>query len=235
MKRRLVKYWWPLVVSILGAGLVGTLVVALWQLFTTPFQGSDVSSKVVVGGLALVGVLTTATVSAVGIFLKQSIDRRTLEVSQVNQQRLQMETAVETVKLLTSDSGESASKAQASAALLVLSRLGEIGLAIDLVAELWPKNLITTSAAVHIVDHALQQGSATLQRAAAVTLLNNVGQLDTAEHQWEWPESLETWPMWLDPEARATIAFVLSKWLEIRKPLLNDDDFRIELEPYRDR
>ena len=94
--------------TLLGLLLVGTLTAGallLWKFFTTPFHGTDTAAKVVVGGLALIGVLVTAIVSLIGLVLKQSVDRRTLEVTQGEQRRMQLEAAVQTVKLMSLDSG----------------------------------------------------------------------------------------------------------------------------------
>jgi hypothetical protein len=164
--------------------------------------------------------------------LKQSIDRRTLEASQTEQHRLQLQAAVETVKLINIESGEagvrtSASKAQASAALLVLAKLGEVSLAVDLAAELWPAKLVTSTAAVRVVDYALASDvgvpagdKPALQRSAALLLRNNVVQLDIAEDQYVWPQRLDRWPTSkeLDAEASYIVALALSDWIEHRKP-----------------
>jgi hypothetical protein len=200
----------------------------LWKFFTTPFHGSDTTAKVAIGGLGLLGVLATAIVSLIGLVLKQSIDKRSLEISQGEQRRMQLEAAVRTVKLMTLDSGAPAPPEQVSAALLVLAKLGEVSLAIDIITEIWPKKHLTSSAAVRIMDYAFTENDPGLQRSAALLLFNNTSKLDTAENQYEWPTYLERWPLDIDPEARVTIALALMRWIKERPPS-HADDFRVKL------
>jgi hypothetical protein len=160
--------------------------------------------------------------------LKQSIDKRTLEVSQAEQRRLQLEAALSTVKLMSLDSGAPAPPEQSSAALLVLTKLGEVSLAIDLASEMWPKRYITSSAAVRVIDYGLAEHDPSLQREAALLLYNNVSRLDTAENQCEWPKFLEHWPLDIDPDARVTISLTLLQWIKNRPPS-REDDFRVTL------
>jgi hypothetical protein len=217
--------------TLLGLLLVGTLTAGallLWKFFTTPFHGTDTTAKVVVGGLALIGVLVTAIVSLIGLVLKQSVDRRTLEVTQREQRRMQLEAAVQTVKLMSLDSGAPAPAEQSSAALLVLAKLGEVSLAIDLATEMWPKKRLTSSAAVRVTDYAFAEGDPSLQREAALLLFNNVSKLDIAEDQYEWPKYLEHWPLTIDPDARTTIALALMQWTKDRPPS-HANDFRVKL------
>ena len=126
------------------------------------------------------------------------------------------------------DSGAPAPPEQVSAALLVLAKLGEVSLAIDIITEIWPKKHLTSSAAVRIMDYAFTENDPGLQRSAALLLFNNTSKLDTAENQYEWPTYLERWPLDIDPEARATIALALMRWIKERPPS-HADDFRVKL------
>jgi hypothetical protein len=222
------RAWHPALGVFLLAGTLAGVVIVFWWLFAARFRGTVANANVIVGTLALTGVLVTAAVSGVGLSLKQSVDRRTLQLSQADQRRQQMETAMQTVRLMTLDSGAAAPRAQVSAALLVLARLGEISLAVDLAAELWPGDHLTSSTAVRIIGDALTGSDLPLQRDAALLLMNNVGRLDVAENQWEWPACLDSWPASLDPEARMAIAVALSKWIEARPPS-RPGDFRLGL------
>lgn len=237
MKAWLKQHWRSIVIGPLLVGGVTGAGFLLWLLLATPFQGTEANARVTVGGLALIGVLTTATISLIGLLLKQSIDRRTLEISKGEQRRLQMEAAVQSVKLITLDSGEFAPKVQASAALLVLGKLGEVSLAVDLAAELWPAKQVTSTAVVRVIDYALandvpieDDDKPALQRSAALLLLNNYMQLNPAEHQYEWPNSLDRWPkpLELDAEARYTVALTLAEWIDQRRPS-HSKDFRVKL------
>ncbi len=209
-------------------GCAGRGLVLIWRVAVAPFHGNIPTANVMVGALALTGVLVTAAVSAVGLSLKQSIDRRTLELSQAEHSRQQAETAMQTVRLMALDSGNPAPKTQVSAALLVLAKLGEVSLAVDLVAEMWPKNQLTSSVAVRIVSAAFTNGDPPLQREAAVLLLNNIARLDIGDNQYEWPTYLDSWPAGLDAEARGTVALAVAEWIHKRKPTY-PNDFRVRL------
>ena len=125
-----------------------------------------------------------------------------------------METALQTVKLMTLDNGSPAPSTQVSAALLVLAGLGEVTLAIDLAAEMWPNDRITCSAATRLIDYALAENNPALHRDAAMLLYNNFSRLDTKGNQYEWPNRLDRWPTKLDSEARHTLALALAEWVK---------------------
>ena len=149
--------------------------------------------------LSLLGVLLTASVTLVGLLFKRSVDGRTLVIAaqaedsrKAEQRRLQLDAAARAVQMLSLADGSPAPVAQASSALLVLAELGESGLALSLVRELWPTGQISSSAAVRVIDDALS-GTPELQRTAANALLANVTRLDVGDHLSEWPSRLEHW------------------------------------------
>jgi hypothetical protein len=183
---------------------------------------------------ALVGVLITAAVTLVGLLLKRSVDERTLAIAsrteanrELEQRRLQLEAAVQTVQLLTQGDGSPASTLQASSAVLVLAELGQTALALSLVQEMWPKGQMSASAAVHAIDIALGE-KRELQCTAANILLANVERLDVGDHVSEWPSRLNAWDRTLDVECRYAIALALVRWLQARGPS-NRDDWRLRL------
>jgi len=192
------------------------------------------TTTVLAAAIALTGVLATAAVSLVGYLLRQSIDLRTArlaeqsaEAAAVEHQRLKMETAMQTVKLLTGEEGKAAPTVQVSAALLVLAKLGEVSLAIDLAAEMWPKEQLSKSAAVQLADMGLRSTDLSSQRAAAMLLRNNVGRLhvesDVGPRQYAWPDALAVWNLDLPESVRITIAATLVDWLYLASaPTAND-------------
>jgi hypothetical protein len=228
MSQWIARNWQVGLVVLVMAGASAAGAFLLWKFFTTPFNGTGNSAKIAVGGLGLIGVLVTAIVSLLGIVLKQGIDRRTFEISKGEQRRMQLQAAVQTVQLMTVASGAPAPPEQVSAALLVLAKLGEVSLAIDLTTEMWPQKRLTGSAAVRIMDYAFSEHDSDLQRSAALLLFNNVSKLDISEDQYEWPTYLESWPMDIDPDARTTIALALLRWIKERPPS-HAEDFRVRL------
>ena len=133
------------------------------------------SATVIAGTIVASGTVLTAVVALVGLVLRSSIDNRTTRLAEAadlravaEQQRQQMEAAIETVKLLAPPP-EVASHppVQASAALIVLSRLGETPLALDLAAELWPQGGVTSSSVVSLCDAAFKGTDVDAQVTAA--------------------------------------------------------------------
>lgn len=222
------KYWRAALVSLLLAAVLGGAVAFCWRLLTTPFHGTSSTTKLAIASLTLLGVVVTTLGSLIGLSLKQSIDRRTVEIAQAEHKRQQMETALQTVRLLTLDSGSAAPATQISAALLVLARLDEVTLALDLAAEMWPAEHVTSSAATRLIDYALDGADPALHRDAMLLLYNNVGRLDKDGYQYEWPNRLERWPAKLDCEARLTLVRALANWAAGHGPG-QADDLRIKL------
>ncbi len=204
-----------LLITCLGAALIIRPALAI-----SSYDKSAV--PVLVAAITLTAGITTAAVALVGHLLRQSIDLRTTRLAEeankraiVDQERLQMQTAMETVRLLATSDGNPAPPVQVSAALIVLSKLGETALALDLAAEMLPKKQLTASSAVAICDTAILSGDAELQRAAAFLLFNNWEELSPEKSdQAQWPSSLkETWPSHLDAEAQKIITKALTEWV----------------------
>jgi hypothetical protein len=212
--------------------LVTFTVILLVRVLSLPLTGKT-AVPALVASIALPGVIATAVVTLIGYLLRQSIDLRTArlgeqaaEAANVEQQRLRMESAMQTVKLLATQDGKAAPAVQVSAALIVLSKLGEIDLALDLATEMWPKNQLTSSAAVALCDAAITSGDRMLQRAAAVLILNNWKRLISDHGQAQWPACLlHGWPSTLDEEARQIITKALVAWVD-ESP---GEDFRLSL------
>lgn len=183
-------------------------------------------------GITLTGVLVTAAVTLVGLLFRRSIDLRTDKLAvvaerraQVEQHRLTMQTVMETVKLLTAPDGKPAPAVQASTALIALAKLGELSLALDLAAELWPNGQLTARAGSGLCDDGIASEDPRLCRMAALLLMNNWMRLESATGQLEWPSSLQSWPPWLADEPKALITTGLQNWLAAT-PARSTQDFR---------
>lgn len=226
-----VKRQWPIIATVLlVASAIGASGIIIQMARATPTDKTAVS--LVVAAIALTGVLITASVALAGHLFRQAIDLRTLRLaednakrSEVDQQRLQMQTAMETVRALASADGRPAPIAQSSAALIVLSKLGENALALTLAAELWPKGQLTPSAAAILCDEAIRAGTPELHQAAAVLILNNWRRLRSGQGQVEWPSSLLSWPEGIRRDAQQVIVKALEEWIA-EWPADRDTDFR---------
>jgi hypothetical protein len=183
--------------------------------------------------VTLTGVLTTAVVTLVGIVLKQSIDVRNTQLAEqaaeraaAEQRRLVMETALGTVRLL-GRADDDTSTVQTSAALIVLAKLGEARLAVDLAAELWPLERLSSTAAVELVECGLASGDHETQYNSAVLLRNNTSRLRLSEPQYEWPRSLDKWRMDLPPDVRVVLAITLHEACRVAP--MKEEDWRRDL------
>jgi len=190
---------------------------------------------VLAAGVTVTGVLTTAAVTLAGYLLRQSIDLRTTRLAEaaddravVEQRRLQMQTVIETVKLLSTPAGEPARAEQASVALLALAKLGELSLAIDLASEVANSCQLTARAASNLCDETIRSQEPALGRAAAVLIFNHWHVLESSEGQAEWPTALTQWPDWLDAQAKLLILRALEAWIAAR-PATQPADFRARL------
>lgn len=189
----------------------------------------DTAIPVLVAGIAVTGALTNAVVVLVGHLLRQSLDLRNTRLAEeagnraaADQKRLQAQAAMETIKLLTRDDATPAAAVQVSAALIVLSKLGEIGLALDLAAEMWPAGHLTPRSAVYLCNSAIATDSPDLQRSAAILIYNNWDKLGTGPGQFQWLSIQSEWPAGLDAVPREIITRALEAWL-VKVP---GDDFR---------
>jgi hypothetical protein len=198
-------------------------------------QPTKDTAPILAAGVALTGVLTTAAVTLFGYALRQSIDDRTARLADqaerradVDQRRLQMETVMEAVSLLSTKEGKPAPPLQSSAALIALARLDELAMALDLAADLWPSGQLTPRAAASLCDDALRSHESHLHRAAAVLIYNNWSRLALNDGQFAWPGSLHSWPTQLDFESREILQRALIAWLE-KKPAELPDDVRLTL------
>ena len=208
-----------------------------WVRWLADWQApEDTTGRLLIAALGVTGVAVTACVALIGVALRHSIDRRTTQLGEIEsaradteQRRLRTETALRMVELIDATIDTEAGTARASAGVLMLARLGEIELAIDIVGELWPHNRVSASAAVGVIDDALASRLSTTSQAAASLLVSNVDKLDAGDHMYEWPETAhDAWPATLPQVTRVLLCVALGQWLA-RRPAISDSDFRVKL------
>jgi hypothetical protein len=179
--------------------------------------------------ITLVGALLTAAVTLTGLLLRQSIDLRTAHLAEQEHKRLNLQAAMDTVRVLATADGKPSPPEQVSAALVVLARLGELGLAIDLLRDLFPREHVRASTAVTLCDMAFQGDDPGLQEDAALIIYHNWSLLDEGAGQVQWPASLNgIWPPHLAPKARELCTRALEAWIRERPPS-EPTDFRVLL------
>lgn len=196
-----------IVVSVLGWVIIlGLDYWLLWPLVSGP--SSKDTAAVVAAAITVNGALLSGAVAYAGLLFKRSSDRRAAEAAEqsnrtaeLEQQRLHMEAAMKAVSLLTTD-GKAAPDYQTSALLIVLAELGQLGLAVDLAAELWPADAITRTCGVELVDRCITSGDADLRTVGLRLLATNAKRLvfkrtvsrgDGVEAQvvQSWPRSMK--------------------------------------------
>ena len=177
-----------------GVGFVAVFVVFtgfLWSTGLFDFSDAQDSTKIVAASIALVGTFFTAMVTLTGLLLRQSMDRKNLELQKDNLRRMETETAIKAAELFKS-TGEKASSAEIAGALFALSSLGQIKFAVRLLSDLWPNNRIDAASAVYIVDDGLDSDDTDIQYIAANTLSANATKLHEDGGSIVWPSSI-TW------------------------------------------
>lgn len=140
--------------------------------------------------LTLVGVLGTGVVTLIGFMLKHSIDGYAVQFQQASEKRLQLDsdnnrllgkqaedrlrldTALRAVALLSTSSGAPADGSQKAGALFALASLGQIELALALLAKMWPTGEVDDDTAMVMLEKALRSEAAHQMNAVEIMLAN---------------------------------------------------------------
>jgi hypothetical protein len=210
----------PIVSMVLATVVVVLLFVALiaaaWRLDLLKYAAAHGGGYPAAAAIAFVGVLITAITSALGIFLKYSIDVRAEErlsidskrnralqsegeerlriesernasTQQQAEDRLKLEAATEVVKLLAMPDGRLPPHIQRAGALFTLSSLGQHQLTIALVSELLPKGQLESRTAASLLNTALMSGDTDTQGQTVGLLLENIDRFLTT-NGFEFPD-----------------------------------------------
>jgi hypothetical protein len=194
------------------------------------------SAPVLAATIALTGVLTTALIALIGHILKQGVDNRNYALAvgaarraEAEQHRQVMELSVDTVRLLATSSGEPSPIEQVSAALIVLARLEQLDLALDLALELFPMGRVSPSAIMKLCDLAFAQPNRPQQVSAALLLRKNWRLLRFDQEHIVWLEGDGVaWPDTMLPGARSIVCEGIREWIT-EVPPESGGDFRTHL------
>lgn len=216
--------WRPwLVASIAALAILGVSIglMAWLGLFRTPLD--DTGARSLRPALGLVGAVLSAVVALVGTIIKYSIDDRnarqaSLEASRnyslalQAEQRNRIEAAIRAVGLL-SENNQDATMTQMGGALLALVSLGEFGLAVSLLGQLWPDDKTTTPIASIVLTAALRSESEETHDAAAVVLLQNAARIEQTGYNI-WPIENLGWRTNLNDNCRLGLVLAAASWLK---------------------
>jgi len=216
--------WRPWLVGSLAALAILGIAIGLMALLGL-FRPSQTESgaKDLAAALGLVGAVLSAVMTLIGTVIKYSIDDRNARQAAVEasrnyalalqaEQRNRIEAAIRAVDLL-SENNEDATKSQMGGALLALVSLGELDLALSLLAQLWPTRQATPSVAEVILSAALKSNSPQTQINAATVLYKNASQIQQAGYNI-WPALDLEWGTGLHDSCRLGLVLAAGEWLK---------------------
>lgn len=197
--------------------------IALFWLLGIFDQASDGSSQSLIAVSALVGLLVSETIVVVGILVKDSVDRRTadlaeLELRQTNiasernrlearaeADRNRTDTVIRAVQLI-GDPTSRGSQQRISGMIAALLSLDELELALVIVEDLWPENGVTDTSAFRVIDDALKEGrSVDIQHLAVIVLHRHSHRIMSSDGSYNWPTSVTEIPRYLDFTTRLSL------------------------------
>jgi len=204
-------------IAIAAGGLLFVVFcVILWLAGFFDFSGSAESAKIVTSALALVGGLFGSIITSVSMLLKHSLDARNAALKSEAEDRLNLEAAIQAVKLFSTSSGERVPVVQRAGALFALSSLRRYELATNLTGELLSNDQLTASSAAHILNRALLSGERRVQHEAIGILEQNAEKMLTEGGAFEFPPCLSGWEMSLPIYVREWAMIALGRVLVAR-------------------
>lgn len=193
------------------------------------YTGSADSAKIVAASLALVGALLGSLVSAIGLLLKHSIDRRNLDLKEQaerrleieaqrnadlqveSEKRLKLETAIQAVRLISTDSGELAPEVQRAGALFTLTGLGRYELATNLAWQMLITDNLDPGSFTSVLNRVLIGGNQHEKEEAAAMLYYHADKLFLPDGMFTFPDCLMSWDISLPNYVRRVGALALGR------------------------
>lgn len=216
--------WKPwLIASIAAIAILGIAIGLMFLLGLFEIPKDDPGAKTLAAALALIGSVLSAAVTLVGTVVKYSIDDRNARVAAIEagrnyalaleaEKRNRIEAAIRAVDLL-SENNKDSTQNQIGGALLALVSLGELDLAVALLAQLWPTGLASSHVAEEVVRGALENGSESNQVSAGSVLLQNAERIQMKDgHIWPIPNM--GWRTDLPQNCRLGLVLAAAKWMK---------------------
>lgn len=217
--------WKPWAIASVAAIVVLAVALGLMKalgLFEIPTD--DPGAKTIAAALALVGAILATVGTLIGTVIKYSIDDRNARLAAIEshrthalaieaEQRNRIEAAIRAVDLLGANNKD-ATRHQIGGAILALVSLGELELAVSLLAELWPAGLTSPYVAENVLLKALESSSQSLTIAAATIVARNAERIDLKGHHI-WPIKNVGWNVDLPLNARTALASSAATWMSV--------------------
>ncbi len=143
------------------------VVVAISWIFDFSLADRDSTAKIIAATLALLGVLFTGVIAAVGYVLKYAIDERNAVLQEEAENRLKLEAAIKGLALLGSETDAEGRALQKSGTLYTLFNLGLEDLALSLARNMLDLDQLDPITAMDLIDAGLQSKRKNIQSEAA--------------------------------------------------------------------
>lgn len=180
---------WSLTAAIL-VSIVATIVVfvLVWGMGAV---GAGQRGAVVVASIGLIGTTFAATVTAIGLLIKDSLDRRAQALQYEAEARLKAETSLKAIELMTAkDLSTILAQERREGAIIALSSLGYRSLILLLCERYWKNDQIDTNIVMGIVDECLQSDILEFQVRATSLLNHNLDKICKDEKSFSFPPSI---------------------------------------------
>ncbi|HEX8222271.1 MAG TPA: hypothetical protein VF605_00480 [Allosphingosinicella sp.] len=148
-------------------------------------------ASVIVASIGLVGVIFTASLTLIGLLLKDSIDRRAAILQHEAELRLKAETSLKAIELMTAkDLTPALAAERREGALIALSSLGYHTLILLLCERYWKEDAISPDLIMGVIDDCLKTNDQQLQRRASSLIEENAERLPLSPREYAFPPSL---------------------------------------------
>ena len=216
--------WKPwLIASGAALAILAIALGLMWSLGLFEIPKEDTGTKTMAAALSLVGSVLSAVIILIGTVVKYSIDDRNAQLAAVEadrnhrlavqaEKRNRIEAAIRAVDLL-SENNLNTTEIQIGGAVLALVSLGELDLAVALLAQLWPPGLTSAHVAEVVLKQALKIGSEDTQISAATVLAQNAHQIQQ-EQMIFWPIGVLQWRTDLADNCRLGLVSAAFGWLK---------------------
>lgn len=224
------RRWWLFAAV---AATFGGAVLLFW-LFGFFREGAEIGSRAFVAVAALVGLLVSETIAVIGVLVRDSMDRRTADLrevelrqaeiaeernqllAQADANRNRTDTVLRAVQLI-GDPSQEGSNHRMAGIVAALTALDEVELSLTFVDELWSAGHLGDDAAFAVLRRALADDSemAQEQRHASAILLKHSDRIHLAggAGRHSWPLPVWELPKYLDVPTRLQLVNAAHKWM----------------------
>jgi hypothetical protein len=186
MKAKVAHYFMPTVATLFVAFLLFVAFTISIRSSFFNFRGGPLSNEPVKAAWALLAAGFAAAVSLIGLALTNLHNRRTHRLAEESERRLQLESVVKSLELLT-DGQEYAPKARVAGSLATLVRLGHISIAVGTLRAAWTAKAVDAEIAAWLTDRAIEEGTEEDVFTVSTTLVEHASELAV-----EWEHGLIT-------------------------------------------